>query len=344
MNWNNNDTKYIFKRLIVYLIIVAIGFFACQKCVKAAGDGMPSLYVNNTTQITKDTKVYNAGNQNVYFKVGETGSLNGEIYNWYSVAVCSAFGNNPERWINGYYVNTTATLDNVTIYNTSQTCTISGTNAYNATGRAVYFVLRLKSTAYNIGQGQTHISYLNDWIGWTFYQTGSTEWTLIEINRGWANEDNQVPDYSDLCNGALDSAINNQTTAINNQTQWFEEQHDPLLDTGFLDVMGDLITTNDSDVVRQFILIPFNLFVQIYNACTSNECSALTLGTLYGTTLTLPCINWTSLVGSAIANTIDIIFSACLIFGMYRMIKHMINKIFTLSSTITDECGVEVFK
>lgn len=107
--------------------------------------------------------------------------------------------------------------------------------------------------------------------------------------------------------------------------------------------MGDLITTNDSDVVRQFILIPFNLFVQIYNACTSDSCSPLTLGTLYGTTLTLPCINWTTLVGSAIANTIDIIFSACLIFGMYRMIKHMINKIFTLSSTITDECGVEVF-
>lgn len=360
MNWNSNDTKYIIKRIILYFIIAGIVFFAGQSCAKAMtvssdnfnmasghhtiSNGTSYLELNNynnnyfrnkgqgyfqfTLMFGNDTNSGNWPIKNIYLLTYDWGGLSGEY-------ICST----------GTF---TSYIDSATYFvSTTVVCPV---NLSNGNGIGGIFIERTS----NSGNLQIWISDTATFINET--ETGSQDiinanntatQNIINELQSQGNADRQaitnaIQNETTAINNQT-TAINNQTTVINNQTEWFEEQHDPLIDTGFLDVMGDLITTNDSDVVRQFILIPFNLFVQIYNACTSNTCSPLTLGTLYGTTLTLPCINWTTLVGSAIANTIDIIFSACLIFGMYRMIKHMINKIFTLSSTITDECGVEVF-
>lgn len=355
MNWNSNDTKYIIKRIILYFIIAGIVFFAGQSCAKAAirTETISNWQVNETTSQAHEILPSNSN----YWKFGSLMSLGQGDVIFQLVAQ------------SGYRGQTI--LQQVFLKNNVNTylCDVGNSYTYydNDSMQRLYTVrcpivgngetlqIQVQSygseqTTYTVSQYITYVTETSDANAIvnginqaiqtsmnTQTQNAITTQDLIRAsNAAIATQTAAIEDQT--------AAIEDQTEAIQEQTEWFEQQHDPLIDTGFLDVMGDLITTNDSDVVRQFIMIPFNLFVQIYNACTSNTCSALTLGTLYGTTLTLPCINWTTLVGSAIANTIDIIFSACLIFGMYRMIKHMINKIFTLSSTITDECGVEVFK
>lgn len=359
MNWNSNDTKYIIKRIILYFIIAGIVFFAGQSCAKAITqtDYIQDPSVNSFVGITSGNTFRNYRVVNAAGSPHEPFKNYGEGYIIFNMQL--------------QYNNAGTTLPNsIQVANDGDVflCDIGTTIGYNdSTTQRLIITAKcqvnfrnnhgLKSIYFDrpAGNGDLMI-WLSDIV--TFVGNNQDANAIIvgqqsAINSQIQNDNTNTQAIQNTITNATQqqvtainnntTAINNQTQAINNQTEWFEEQHDPLIDTGFLDVMGDLITTNDSDVVRQFIMIPFNLFVQIYNACTSNTCSALTLGTLYGTTLTLPCINWTTLVGSAIANTIDIIFSACLIFGMYRMIKHMINKIFTLSSTITDECGVEVF-
>lgn len=359
MNWNSNDTKYIIKRIILYFIIAGIVFFACQSCAKAQVGSNIVNYGSNPRKIQflagdrfRSSTIYNAagnpytiwgglGQGYVLFTVLTTNGTTGtsqlqsiEIASTTREFVCDI----------GTTTNYIDSQQQATLY--SVTCPVDFSDG---NGWKYIYVYRNNSFGelwFHWSDVATYVSEVSDAAAITAAQQQAANQQITAIqNQALETRTKIETEATRIVNAtnANTTAINNQTEAINNQIEWFEEQHDPLIDTGFLDVMGDLITTNDSDVVRQFILIPFNLFVQIYNACTSNTCSPLTLGTLYGTTLTLPCINWTTLVGSAIANTIDIIFSACLIFGMYRMIKHMINKIFTLSSTITDECGVEVF-
>lgn len=361
MNWNSNDTKYIIKRIILYFIIAGIVFFAGQSCAKAQ---VGSNYINypsspRIVQFSQGSRFYSYSINNAAGNPYTIWAGLGQGYVIFTVASSNGAGTGGISQLMSIEVASTTRefqcemgtlatyIDNTTEMNLySVKCPVDFSD-----NNGLKYIWFYRNNIYgdlyvHISEVATYVSEISEAAAITSAQQQAATAQITAIQNQAAETrvhiDNAATSIVNATQAST-TAINNNTTAINNQTEWFEEQHDPLIDTGFLDVMGDLITTNDSDVVRQFILIPFNLFVQIYNACTSNTCSPLILGTLYGTTLTLPCINWTTLVGSAIANTIDIIFSACLIFGMYRMIKHMINKIFTLSSTITDECGVEVF-
>ena len=365
MNWNQNDTKYIFKRLILYFIIAGIVFFAGHSCAKAqvVSSYMTSNYLeiqngsnNETLFMNTSSQIFNGAGQGfvnftlvqlsdlpayplkaIEVEVGPINSTSiSEIYNC-NYGTFSAYRDSTEQYI---------------VYNVECAVSIpSGKRFYGIN------VKRVGS------QNKTYL-YFNDLITFTSEQseanaissainTASAQQITQQTNDINQNTRNSAQAIIDQIGTTTQqeitainnqtTAINNQTTAINNQTQWFDQDYSSVIDTEFLDVFDDLFD-NDDDVVRQFILIPLNFFVLIYNACSSNSCSPIVLGELYGTTLSIPCINWSSLLGTAVTNTIDIIFAGCLVFGMVRMIKKMINKIMTLSSTITDECGVEVFK
>ena len=345
MNWNNNDTKYVIKRLIVYLIIVAIGFFACQKCVKAQVVGDLNVYIGNTRSTTQN-KIYNSGNQNVQISIREPSgaSLDGNIAPYYYVAFCSAFGNNPERYVNGWYDNN-GNIYSMTIYNTSQQCTISGTNAYNATGRAIYYAISLKDYAYDIGTGNG-VAHLHSNIAWTIYQPGSTEWTLLSQGKSY-----EPYDFSDLCNGAVDAAINNvsnavinNTNAVNDLQDWFDENYNNNVDTRFITNMNGLLSTNDTNIIRSAIMLPFNCFITIYNAMNNSSCQEITFGTWFNHELKFSCINIENVVGSTFYGYIDKIFFIVLTMGYARFLYKYITAVLELKSTISSSCGVEVFK
>lgn len=75
--------------------------------------------------------------------------------------------------------------------------------------------------------------------------------------------------------------------------------------TGTLKDLSENLPTNS--VISDLLLLPVSLFQNIVNSI-NGTCSAFNLGSLYGSNLTLPCINIESLIGSTLWSIIDILF------------------------------------
>lgn len=70
------------------------------------------------------------------------------------------------------------------------------------------------------------------------------------------------------------------------------------------DLSEDLPTNS---VISDLLLLPVRLFQNILNSI-NGSCSTFNLGSLYGSNLTLPCINIETLIGSTLWSVIDILF------------------------------------
>ena len=353
MNWNSNDTKYIIKRIILYFIIAGIVFFAGQSCAKAMTVSSEFWDPNGNLSTINIIDGSTGGAwvpANAPFKNMGAGYINFNILYAsnsspaqfpYDIRVQS--GNNVFECDIG---NIQVYMDNITMRNimTVKCPVFAGQYGINQ-----LFFIRNGTTGYLVIQPSNLVTFTTD----SEVSSSIMNNTNTIIQQQITNDNTNAQAIQNTITNATQqqvTAINNQTTAINNQTQaindindWFQQDHDPLIDTGFLDVFDDLWTTQDDDIVRQFIMIPFNLLVLIYNSISQTSCRNVQLGALYNVTLELPCINLQSLIGSALYNTIDIIFAGGLLFGFIRFVKHLFNKLFTISGTITDECGVEVF-
>ena len=75
--------------------------------------------------------------------------------------------------------------------------------------------------------------------------------------------------------------------------------------TGTLEDLSEDLPTNP--VISDLLLLPVRLFQNIVNSI-NGSCSPFNLGSLYGSNLTLPCINIESLIGTTLWSVIDILF------------------------------------
>lgn len=75
--------------------------------------------------------------------------------------------------------------------------------------------------------------------------------------------------------------------------------------TGSLNDLSKRLPTNS--VISHLLLLPVSLFQNIVNSI-NGTCSSFNLGSLYGSNLTLPCINIESLIGNTLWSVIDILF------------------------------------
>lgn len=66
-------------------------------------------------------------------------------------------------------------------------------------------------------------------------------------------------------------------------------------------------STASNSVISDLLLLPVRLFQNIVNSI-NGSCSPFSLGTLFNTNLTLPCINIPNLIGSTLWSVIDILF------------------------------------
>lgn len=80
--------------------------------------------------------------------------------------------------------------------------------------------------------------------------------------------------------------------------------------TGTLEDLSEDLPTNS--VISDLLLLPVRLFQNIVNSI-NGSCSSFNLGSLYGSNLTLPCINIESLIGSTLWSVIDILFCGAFI-------------------------------
>lgn len=355
MNWNNNDTKYILKRVIVYFVIACILFFAGQRCAKAL-----TLEGWNTTNVVN-------GNNYTYNALPQSFKYNGV---WYNTSTYNDFiyeGGAGTNNINYYFNNPCGSgesmsytqniqfsnigtqnlnFNSVRVINDVQGCV--GSWSKNASGVNVYNLFCA------LQDGPPRVSLYFDWTRATSDQS---DWVGLDVQYRVGLED-----FSVTCNlnsGSIIEANNentdriidnqNQNTqetidAINSVTDIINDDYDSQTGTDYLNVFNNLFTQQDENVIRQFVMIPFNLYILLYNSITNGSCQSISLGALYGVNLSLPCIDLRSILGVALYTAIDTIMGACLLFGIVRMIKKFFNSLFSLSSKATDECGIEVFK
>lgn len=97
----------------------------------------------------------------------------------------------------------------------------------------------------------------------------------------------------------IDDTLNDDTIDDNNTTGTLE------------DLASDLPTNS---VISDLLLLPVRLFQSIVNSI-NGSCSPFALGSLYGTNLTMPCINIQNYLGSSIWTFIDIVIS-----GMFVLV------------------------
>lgn len=127
---------------------------------------------------------------------------------------------------------------------------------------------------------------------------------------------NQVASNQNTLSSQQQQILQQQQAIIaeqENTTQAVEDVNDTLNNdtiddnntTGTLEDLSENLPTNS--VISDLLLLPVRLFQNIVNSI-NGSCSPFNLGSLYGSNLTLPCINIQSLIGSTLWSVIDILF------------------------------------
>lgn len=127
---------------------------------------------------------------------------------------------------------------------------------------------------------------------------------------------NQIASNQNTLSSQQQQILQQQQSIIaeqENTTQAVEDVNDTLNNdtiddnntTGTLEDLSENLPTNS--VISDLLLLPVRLFQNIVNSI-NGSCSPFNLGSLYGSNLTLPCINIESLIGSTLWSVIDILF------------------------------------
>lgn len=140
------------------------------------------------------------------------------------------------------------------------------------------------------------------------------------------------------------SAINNGNDAISQQTQ--QQHSDAVSQKQSTDAINNSINDSSTDdpsndlddmssnevsnsVISDLLLLPVNMFQKILNSI-NGTCSSFPLGALFGTNLTLPCINIENHIGSALWGAIDVIFCGMFMLSMRKKFVDIFENITSL--------------
>lgn len=132
---------------------------------------------------------------------------------------------------------------------------------------------------------------------------------------------------------------NNQNTQniINSQTEInnsINDISDTLNDTtqpntsNFFNNLGNYAPSMTP--ITDLLNMPYNLINRFLNGF-NGSCSSINLGSLYGTTLVLPCIDLGSLLGSQLWGIIDILFVGIMCLNIGELLIHDFNSLLTLN-------------
>lgn len=133
-----------------------------------------------------------------------------------------------------------------------------------------------------------------------------------------------VPYGDKQCSSKLDET----TDAINRQTDYLMDDSNPNIgDNDFL-TMFNSIGVNDP--LAYLLTLPTQLINKIVSL--SDTCSPINLGTLYGVSLTMPCINIENIIGTSLWNIIDVIFSVSLLVVIFKNLYDTFSNLLTMGA------------
>lgn len=182
-----------------------------------------------------------------------------------------------------------------------------------ALGQLSFMGYSLSSNGYNYSSQldglSTSISNLN---------TSISNSTQSIINNNNTNAQNIINNQNTNAQQAHTDSVNTQNTIKDSSVD------SP--NTSITSVKNSIATNG---VITSLVVLPVTLFQAILNS-VNGTCATFSLGSLYGTNLTLPCINVSNYIGSTLWGSIDVIVSGIFVYMISRKMVKVFNQLSSL--------------
>lgn len=221
------------------------------------------------------------------------------VPNYLYADVCTT-GNPPTVWVTGFGGNTRLTPD-TKVYKVNKPCSVAG---YSANIYRFTFYVTSYDDAGNGNLGlQFNTQLFNNTDYNTYFRLFSITYsdTLSYSDIDLTNQENIIEQNNQIISGQNDikDSVNKVDDTLN------DDSIDASNTTDTLSGLSDTLPTNS--VISDLLLLPVRLFQNVLNSI-NGSCTTFNLGSLFGTDLTLPCLNIESLLGSTLWTVIDILF------------------------------------
>lgn len=124
------------------------------------------------------------------------------------------------------------------------------------------------------------------------------------------------------------SKLDDTNSALNETNNFLQDDSDPSIDDNDFLNMFNSIGINDP--LSYLLTLPVQLINKIVSL--SDSCTPINLGTLYGTMITLPCINLENILGTSVWNIIDVIFSVSLLVVILKNLYDTFSNLLTMGA------------
>lgn len=164
---------------------------------------------------------------------------------------------------------------------------------------------------------------ISNGIIWSYVDSGvSYDYTYYPMLTKSPLPSQFIPPQQQVCTSKIDDTTN----AINETNNYLQDNSDPYIaDNDFLSMFNSI---GFNDPLQHLLQLP----VQFINALVSqsNTCQAVNLGTLWGVSLSLPCINLQNIIGSGVWSTIDVLMSIGLLVVIIKNLYETFSNLLTM--------------
>ena len=272
---------------------------------------------NNTTWLNYNAPsnyFYSSNSVVTYFTNNNMSTIDTKNYDYVLVHIITYGGIVPNSILvgNAYGYNMSTNLTQNVCFNSYQTG--SGDICYDSVYDSIMKIDT--STNQSIG-GQIKIYFSANGGGYVSDNSRIFIAELVYLGKtGDSMSSTIASNTTDINNKLSDSTIDNNNTS-SSTTSW-----------------GNKNTSNST--ITNLVTLPIQL-LQAYTNGMSGTCSSFNLGNLFGTNITLPCINIGNLIGNSLWTTIDILFSGFMIFAIAKKLIKIFNDFTNLRSNQVDE-------
>ena len=289
-------------------------------------DVLSRLDIINSTLVTYITSLYNAQvNGNNYLASIEN------IVNTDLTAIIRILSSNTQAIIDNQDENTEQTIES------QQVCNVYDKNAIEIDGSALNYANGnvFNNTYFGITKyiklnKNSELKIINSpnniAAGMCFYDINKTYISCLDLTTLTIGQNITIPTNAsyvrstiyknqdrpqfEVCNNG-NQALNETQEETNNLIS-SDDVSDP---DDSINSMASQIATNS--VISDLLLLPITLFTNVLNA-VNGSCSTFSLGNLYGTNLSFPCINLQNILGSTLYGVIDILLCGIFVLSMRK--------------------------
>lgn len=155
--------------------------------------------------------------------------------------------------------------------------------------------------------------------------------------------------FRDYILDAIDDLWTNISGAFTTLFGWLSDIFDSIQDilsddeptSQYLEEFVDEFIGSNDNIILEFITLPIQFITAILN---SNTCSSISLGTLYGSELVLPCLGSkiASILGTSIYTFISTILTALIYWRLCGFLYDVIEKVMTLSLDVNEKFNIDL--